>query len=94
MAVTVAVELLLTAAVVTVNVAEVAEDPMVTDPGIVSVVPVLDRTMLAPPAGAPCVRVTVQILEEFEARLLRLQDREDSDAGANKVNVLLAELPL
>ena len=93
-AVTVAVELLLTAAVVTVNVAEVAEDPMVTDPGIVSVVPVLDRTMLAPPAGAPCVRVTVQILEEFEARLLRLQDREDSDAGANKVNVLLAELPL
>jgi hypothetical protein len=93
-AVTVAVELLLMAAVVTVNVAEVAEVPMVTDPGIVSVVPVLDRTMLAPPVGAACVRVTVQVLEEFEARLLRLQDREDSDAGATRVNVVLAELAL
>jgi hypothetical protein len=85
---------LLMAAVVTVNVAEVAEVPMVTDPGIVSVVPVLDRTMLAPPVGAACVRVTVQVLEEFEARLLRLQDREDSDAGATRVNVVLAELAL
>jgi len=93
-AVIVAIELLLMAAVVTGNVPEVAAAAMVTDPGIVNIVLLFASTMLAPPGGAPCVRVTVQVLEEFAARLLGPQERVDTDAGAIKVKVLLAELSL
>ena len=93
-AVMVAIELLAMAAAVTVNVPEVAKDAMVNEPGMVNVALLFDRMMLAPPVGAACVRVTVQVLEDFAARLLGLQDRVDSDAGAIKVKVLVAELPL
>ena len=93
-AVMVAIELLAMAAAVTVNVSEVAKDAMVNEPGIVNVGLLFDRIMVAPPVGAACVRVTVQVLEDFAARLLGLQDRVDSDAGAIKVKVLVAELPL
>jgi hypothetical protein len=93
-AVIVAIELLPTAAVVTENVPEVAPAATVTDPGIVNVVLLSDKMMLAPPVGAACVRVTVQVPEEFAAMLLGLQDRVDSDAGAIKVRMMLAELSL
>jgi len=93
-AVIVAFELPPMAAVVTENVPEVAAAATVTDPGIVNIVLVFASTMLAPPAGAACVRVTVQVLEEFAAMLPGLQERVDSNAGAIKVKVLLAELSL
>ena len=93
-AVIVAIELLAMAAVVTVNVPEVAKDAMVSEPGIVNAALLFARMMMAPPVGAACVRVTVQVPEEFAARLLGLHDRVDSDAGAIKVKVVVAELPL
>jgi hypothetical protein len=93
-AVMVAIELLAMAAAVTVNVSEVAKDAMVNEPGIVNVGLLFDRIMVAPPVGAACVRVTVQVLEEFAVRLLGLQDRVDSDTGAIKVKVLVTKVPL
>jgi len=93
-AVIVAIELLPMAAVVTENVPEVAPATTVTAPVIVNSVLVFASTMLAPPVGAACVSVTVQLLVEFAARLLGLQERLDSDAGAIKVKVLLAEVSL
>ena len=59
----VALEFAPTAAVVTVNVAEVAAAATVTEEGTVSVVLVFDRVTPIPPAGAACVRVTVQVLD-------------------------------
>ena len=49
---TVAVELLAIAAVVTVNVAEVAAAATVTDAGVVRTALLSERVTLAPPAGA------------------------------------------
>ena len=87
-------ELLPTADVVALKVAEIAAAATVTDAGTFKIELLFARVTLAPPAGAGWVRVTVQVLEDFAARLLGLQDRVDSDAGAIKVKVLVAELPL
>jgi hypothetical protein len=92
-AVIVATELLVTVTVLRLNVPMVANGAMVTDPGIVIVVLLFASAMLAPLMGAPCDRVTVQMLEEFEPRLFGLQDKVDSDAGGIKVTFVLVELP-
>jgi len=86
--------LLLTVPVVTLKVAEVAAAPTVTDDGTVRVELLFDRLTLAPPVGAGCVRVTVQVLDEFEPRLVGLQDTADTSTGATRLTVVLAELLL
>ena len=102
MAVMVAVELLLTADVVTVRLAAVAPAATVTDGATVSVALEFERVTLAPPVGAAWVRLTVQVLEEFGPTLLGLHDKADTvtnadadtDADAVRFTVVLAELPL
>ena len=61
------------AAVVALNVAEVAAAGTMTDAGTVRVELVLVSVTVAPPAGAGWVRVTVQALEELCPRLVGLQ---------------------
>jgi hypothetical protein len=100
----VAVELLLTAAVDTVKLAEEAPGAIVTDGATVSVALEFARVTLAPPVGAAWLRLTVQMLEEFDPTLLGLHDKVDTetdasadanaDADAVRFTVVLAELPL
>jgi len=90
----VALELALMVPVVTVKVPEVVVAATVTDAGTVNVAFVFDNATLAPPAGAACVRVTVQLLDEFGPRLLGLHDKADTRTGATKLTVVLAELLL
>jgi hypothetical protein len=93
-AVMVALELLLMAAVVTVKLADVAAPATMTEDGTVNVALEFERVRLAPPAGAACVNVTVHVLEEFAPRLLGLQDNADTKIGAAKLTVVFAELLL
>jgi hypothetical protein len=92
----VAVELLLTAVVDTVKLADVAPAGTVTDGAIVNVALEFERVTLAPPLGAACVRLTVQMPEEFGPTLLGLHDKEDTvtDADATRFTVVFAEPPL
>ena len=94
MAVTVAVALLLMAAVVTLKVPDVAAAATVTEAGTVSFALEFASVTLAPPVGAACVRVTVQVLEEFAPKLLGLQDNADTRTGAARLTVVFAELLL
>jgi hypothetical protein len=92
--VTVAVELLLMAAVVTVKVVDVAAAATVTEAGTVRVALEFVRVTLAPPVGAGWVRVTVHVLEELAPMLAGLQLRDDTCTGATRLTVVLAELLL
>jgi hypothetical protein len=83
-----------TEAVVALNVAVVAAAATVTETGTVSVALVLVSVMLAPPAGAALVRITVQMPDAFGPRLVGLQASEETRTGATKVIVALAELLL
>ena len=80
------------AAVVPLKLAEVAAAATVTDAGTVSVALVLVRVTLAPPVGAPWVKVTVQVLEELGPRLVGLQAREETRTGATRLMVAVFEL--
>ena len=94
-AVTVELALLLTVAVVTLNVADVAPAPTVTDAGTFNVALVSDSATAAPPVGADWLRVTVHVLEAFEPRLVGLHETADTDTeGATRLTVEVAELPL
>jgi hypothetical protein len=93
-AVTVALVLLLTVAVVTVKVADVAAAPTLTEAGTVNVALEFVRVTLAPPVGAAWVRVTVQVLEELGPRLLGLQDNADTKTDAARLTVVFAEVLL
>ena len=84
--------MLLTAVVVALKVAEVAAAATVTDAGTVSVALLLDRLTLAPPVSAAWGSVTVQVLEEFGPRLVGLHDSEETDTGATRLTLELAEL--
>jgi len=94
--------LLLTAAVDTIKLADVAPAAIVTDGATLSVALEFERVTLAPPVGAAWLRLTVQILDEFGPTLLGLQDNEDTDtvadpdadADAVRLTVVFAELPL
>ena len=96
----VAVELLTMAAVFTVKLADMAPAATVTDGATVNVVFEFERVTLAPPVGAARLRLTVQTLEEFGPTLLGLHDKADTDsdvdadAGAVRLTVVFAELPL
>ena len=80
--------------VVTVKFADVAVAATETDAGTVSAALVFDKLTLAPPFGAGCVRVTVQVLEELDPRLLGAQDTVETDTAATRFTVVLAELLL
>ena len=56
---------------------------------------VLDRVTIAPPAGAPLVRITVQVLEALDPRLVGLQASEETwtEAEATRLMLVVAELP-
>jgi hypothetical protein len=87
--------LLLTVAVVTLNVADVAPAPTVTEAGTFKVELVFDSATTAPPVGADWLRVTVHVLEAFEARLVGLHETAETDTdGATRLTVAVAELPL
>jgi hypothetical protein len=80
------------AVVVTLKAAEVAPAATVTDPGTVSVGFVLVRVTVAPPVGAGWVSVTVQALDELGPRLVGLQARVETSAGATGVKLDAAPL--
>jgi hypothetical protein len=82
------------AEVVTVKVADEAPAATVTDAGTVRTELVLVKVTIAPPVGAAWVRVTVQVLEEMGPRLMELQDSEETNTGATRLMVALAELLL
>ena len=82
------------AAVVAAKVAEVAAAGTVTEAGAVRVALVLVRVTAAPPVGAVCVRVTVQVLEAFGPRLVGLQTSEETSTDAVRLTIAFAELPL
>jgi hypothetical protein len=90
----VALELLAMVPVVAENVAEVAVAATVTDAGTVRVELVFDKATLTPPLGAGWVKLTVQMLEELDPRLVGLHDREETSTGATRLTLVLAELPL
>jgi len=90
----VAFALLLMIAVVALKVAVVAAAATVTDAGTLRVELVFDNVTLAPPLGAGCVRVTVQVLEAFGPRVAGLHASEDSSTGATKLTVVFEELLL
>jgi hypothetical protein len=92
--VTVALALLLMAAVVTMKVADVAAAATVTEAGTVNVALELESVTLAPPVGAAWVRVTVQVLEELAPMLEGLQASDDTSTDAARFTVALAELLL
>jgi hypothetical protein len=81
-------------AVVPLNVAVVAPAATLTDAGTVSEALVLDSAMLAPPAGAACVKVTVHVVEAFGPRLAGLHDSAETSTGTTRLTVELAELLL
>jgi hypothetical protein len=90
----VAVPLLLTAAVVALKTAEEAAAATVTEAGTVSLELEFDSVTTAPPLGAGWVKVTVQVLEEFDPKLFGLQASDDIRMGATKFTIAWAELLL
>ena len=73
---------------------ELAPAATVTDAGAESRLFTVVRAILAPPARAGFVSVTVHVLAELGARVLGLQVKEDTRTGATSVMVVLAELLL
>ena len=86
--------MLFTAAVVTVKFADVAAAATVTEGATVSVALEFETVTLAPPAGAGCVSVTVQVLEELAPMPVGLQASDETSADAARLTVVLAELLL
>jgi len=80
--------------VVAVKVPVVTPANTVTEAGTVSTLFVLLSVTAAPPVGAACVNVTVQVLEAFCPKLVGLHAKEDTVTGATKLIVALAELLL
>ena len=79
-----------------VKVAEVDPADTVTEAGVVSRELLSETATEVPPAGAALLSVTVQVLEELLPRLVGLQASEETEtvAGATRLTVVLAELPL
>ena len=93
-AVSVSLWLLLIVVVVVLNVAVVAPAATVTDAGTVNSALVSLRVTAAPPAGAACVNVTVQVLVAFCPKLVGLHASDDTVTGATRLIVAFAEPPL
>jgi len=92
-AVTVALALLPRVAVVAVKLAELAVAATVTEAGIVRRELMFARVTTAPPAGAAWDRVTVQMLEEFAARVVGVQASEDTETRATRCTMTLPGFP-
>ena len=90
----VALPSLATVVVVALKVAVVAAAATVTEAGTVKVALVFVRVTLAPPVGAAFVSVTVHVLDEFGPKLVGLQATDETNAGATRLTVVLAELLL
>ena len=54
----------------------------------------LDTAMLAPPAGAILLKVTVHVLDAFGPKLVGAQASELTTTCATRLTLVLAELPL
>ena len=76
------------------NVAVVDPAATVAVAGTVSNALLLDTAILAPPAGATLLNVTVHVLDAFGPRLAGAQPSELTTTGATRLTVELAELPL
>jgi hypothetical protein len=84
----------LIAVVVALKVAVIAAAATVTEAGTLKAVLLLLSATLAPPVGAACVSVTVQVLEAFCPKLVGLHTSVDTKTGATRLIVALAELLL
>ena len=62
--------------------------------GTVSAALLLDTAMLAPPAGATLLNVTVHVLDAFGPKLVGAQVSELTTTGATRLTIELAEVPL
>ena len=91
MAVIVALELPLIAAVVTMKLTDVAAAGTVTDGATVRVALEFERVTVAPPAGAGWVSVTVQVLDELAPMPVGLQVNYETSTVAARFTVVLAE---
>lgn len=89
-----ALELLVTAPVVTEKLAEVDDAATVTDAGVVRAALLSESKTLAPPVGAGCVRVTVQVLDELAMMLSGLQVTDETKTGAARLIEVLADVLL
>ena len=76
------------------KVTDVAAAATVTEAGTVRPALLSVSITLAPPAGAALVRVTVQLLEEFDPRLFGVHVSVETNAGATRLMVALTALPL
>ena len=76
------------------NVAVVADAGTVTDAGTVKVAFVFVSVTTAPPVGAACVKVTVQVLDAFCPKLVGLHASDDTSTGPTRLTVAFAELLL
>jgi len=85
---------LATVVVVALKLAVVAAAATVTEAGTVKVAFVFVRVTVAPPVGAAFVRETVHVLDAFGPKLVGLQATDETNAGATRLTVVLAELLL
>ena len=82
------------APVVALKAAVVDPEATVTDPGTVRAEALLVRVTFAPPLGAACVNVMVQVLEEFCPMLAGLQASEETSAEATRLMAAVFDTPL
>jgi hypothetical protein len=80
------------AAAVALKVAVVLPAATVTEIGTASEALLLASAKFEPPAGAVCVRVTVQALTALCPRLVGLQATAESSAGASRLIVVVCAL--
>jgi hypothetical protein len=92
-AVTVAVRLLFSVAVVALKLPVAAPAATVTEVGTVSAAWLLLKDTAAPPVGAGLESVTVQELDAFDPRLVGLHTTEETVAGVRRLIVALCEVP-
>jgi hypothetical protein len=82
--------LAIVAAAVALKVAVVAPPATVTDAGTVSAALLLAKVTVDPPAGAVCVKVTVQLLTALCPRLVGLHSTPDTCAGTGATRLIVA----
>jgi hypothetical protein len=66
---------------------------MLTEAGALSIAAELVNVIAAPPAGAACVKLTVQVADAFAA-IAGAQTSDDTPADGVKCTVVFAAVPL